>query len=1795
METAVGGDTQCAIYKDNYIPKFENTTASYKEWRKRITLYGRRMKQQNRSTEVGLNVLSTLTGASWRQCEDLSLDLLEKENGLDVILTRLDKQWQYDEKVEMPETFEKYFFKMNRQPGQTLLAYCTESAQALRELTKYEVKIPDEVAGWLLLRRSGLTKEQKQLVQTTVGVKLKVAEVEKALYTILGQDHVSIPSGQRQSKFHGGRRWRNERVQYADDEDETWNDEEAYAAYDASLEANDDYGDNWNDDSPEWGYYTGDYDFDAEAAYYNDETQDDSLFDVEAYDVAFATYVDAKKKMNALRSARGFWPVVAVPGDSVPTNSVQVMSQRPFHPSSGSKSKGKHHKGKGKGSSKSSNVSKGKGTAKQRSQSFMEQMCVRCGQYGHSVATCPTKSTSSSSHVNKKRPADDSGMVAMAMPAEPFSNDHWITRDPDACIQDGGASTFLVGSEYLLRYLKWLEHIGFDVQAIPFKRTDKPFKFGGDGEGRAKWMAQLPVNLGGKVGRIQCHVIFGSTPMLLGRPILEMMDAVVDFGNWRMKLMDGNWQSIRKGRHGAMLLRLAEGVTCPQQLADPVFDLINEEDDHDEVEKFDDYLEDMKARGRYASLTGVINDYVRSVQNELEEQQEQVHVVDDPESRVMHPKEVEKIIRLGTQQDKENQNEVRGIVMMARRNAPSRQKVVWEVYSGEGQLSKEVSRQGAKVERFGLATGWDFSIASHRRALLDRARDEEPDEIFMSPRCTLWSPMQNINIHSEEDAEILQELRERDHETHLKMCRRLYLNQVQKGNHAHIEHPERSKAWSTKAFRDLPGYHMVFDQCMYGTMTIDNDGLPALVRKATGLRTTKRAMAVRMQKRCDKSHAHQPLEGNIPGTGISRCRAAENYGVELARHFAAGIMADEGLVEQVYMGEEETDEQTGVLKKLAATHGEQAVRVAHRLHRNLGHPRTEVLLKILEEKNASEKVKKAVRDLKCTHCQNFAPKKTTSPSNLDRARDFNGAVQSDVLWLEIGSKKKRLAILSMVDEATRFMAARIVADETAKTLTTAIERAWIRDYGPMKVLKVDEASAWGSDVAAQWSENHSIELVISPGQSHSRTSIVERRHQLLRRALQIYMEDNKVEGLEGLREALTWVVPSINQFTFVNGYSPTQLALGSQPHVPGLLTDERTQPQQLSEESMVREKLNRRSQGQIACAKADVDVKLRRALLRQFRGQEEDLNAGERCLYWREANNRFHTIRWKGPATVVAVQRDPDSGQVACYWLAHGTVLIRAGKQHVKRLLDQEGRMASPSEALEGLRQRRVVRVLDLPQLNRRSLEELDPEDEEEDLTEEKPASPTHQLQHVQQVPSSEAQEQELQDQPANEESGTQLQESTPQQPELPSQPSADNSGEIVDTSLPPIPDDEFESAEENEEWLDKFMEADHTKTFEDAPNDPSFAVPTTSETFEQKRKRQALQETVWLRSRQSRSEDSPDRQEGDQQRKKMRIDDVEIGLIALHEKNESGQQNLILPDGWTYDKDRNEFVLGNTEDFWTVEEGFLVRNHVVSREETFQWDRDMVATCPVKIEDLQPYKITVNNENPESMMVEKLNTTSRNFGRDPWLGATVFPLRKSKARAWNMPCVNMDKKVRNIKGKEISFKEESKISEEVFLSTLPIKKKKDNAADLRESKMTLEDRLNLMEGKKAELASIFENGVWHLEASPETVDASRIMKARFVLKWANDGKGNLKAKARLVLQGFSDPDLLSGKLETSSPTLNRSSRQVMLSIMSILGWSAAVADVSTAFLQGDPQQRELWARLPKDVHVRYWTFQQVL
>jgi len=82
-------------------------------------------------------------------------------------------------------------------------------------------------------------------------------------------------------------------------------------------------------------------------------------------------------------------------------------------------------------------------------------------------------------------------------------------------------------------------------------------------------------------------------------------------------------------------------------------------------------------------------------------------------------------------------------------------------------------------------------------------------------------------------------------------------------------------------------------------------------------------------------------------------------------------------------------------------------------------------------------------------------------------------------------------------------------------------------------------------------------------------------------------------------------------------------------------------------------------------------------------------------------------------------------------------------------------------------------------------------------------------------------------------------------------------------------------------------------------------------------------------------------------------------------------------------------------------------------------------------------------------------------------------------------------------------------------------------------------------------------------------------------LKWSKNANGTPRAKARLVVRGFNDIDGLNGELPTASPTTSRLSRSLLLSISSCLHWKAWAADIATAFLQGLPQERSLWLKLP--------------
>ena len=262
----------------------------------------------------------------------------------------------------------------------------------------------------------------------------------------------------------------------------------------------------------------------------------------------------------------------------------------------------------------------------------------------------------------------------------------------------------------------------------------------------------------------------------------------------------------------------------------------------------------------------------------------------------------------------------------------------------------------------------------------------------------------------------------------------------------------------------------------------------------------------------------------------------------------------------------------------------------------------------------------------------------------------------------------------------------------------------------------DEGRGWCSDNFAEWCGNHSVEHLVAPGEAHNRLGVVERRHAVLRKAVEIYMTDLNLDDIDGLRQALTYVIPQANAQPTVAGFSPTQWVLGFQPNAPGQLSAEGLNPTHVDGSDNFAKVLHRRAAAKSALAQADIDRKLQRALLRKYEGTNQPLEPGQLCYYWRDARaGDLVKIRWLGPARVVMREAKED-GTPTLYWLARNTQLIRCAPHHVRpdfRAAETSiGDIREAMKEVTKLKSGGVTRYLDLRAANKRHIDDVDTDEE---------------------------------------------------------------------------------------------------------------------------------------------------------------------------------------------------------------------------------------------------------------------------------------------------------------------------------------------------------------------------------------------------------------------------------------------------------------------------------------------------
>ncbi|CAL1130755.1 unnamed protein product [Cladocopium goreaui] len=101
-----------------------------------------------------------------------------------------------------------------------------------------------------------------------------------------------------------------------------------------------------------------------------------------------------------------------------------------------------------------------------------------------------------------------------------------------------------------------------------------------------------------------------------------------------------------------------------------------------------------------------------------------------------------------------------------------------------------------------------------------------------------------------------------------------------------------------------------------------------------------------------------------------------------------------------------------------------------------------------------------------------------------------------------------------------------------------------------------------------------------------------------------------------------------------------------------------------------------------------------------------------------------------------------------------------------------------------------------------------------------------------------------------------------------------------------------------------------------------------------------------------------------------------------------------------------------------------------------------------------------------------------------------------------------------------------------------------------------------------------------------KSLNPDQILRSRWVLTWknveANDqAPAHKKAKARLVVLGYQDPQLTS--VARDSPTLTKEGRNTILQLVASCQWDLISLDIKTAFLRGKADEQNPLAMEPPD------------
>ena len=377
---------------------------------------------------------------------------------------------------------------------------------------------------------------------------------------------------------------------------------------------------------------------------------------------------------------------------------------------------------------------------------------------------------------------------------------------------------------------------------------------------------------------------------------------------------------------------------------------------------------------------------------------------------------------------------------------------------------------------------------------------------------------------------------------------------------------------------------------------------------------------------------------------------------------------EEEKVDQVQKKEEERERKWNNLPR------ELKLAIA-RVHQNLGHARTEDMLRALRISRASETAIKACRLFKCKECPRVIPPKIPRPSKLPIVDEFGVMLGMDV-FEDKDADKNSWTWLNIVDQGTNFQVCILLPEvnknPNSKQILEAFEVGWCNFAGmPERGLIVDRAKGF-LGLLAEHMANEGCIFEVAAKASPWQLASVERAGGTWKSMFRRLVWSKQVAGRDDVLLATGAVNAARNSLTRKSGFSPQQWVLGKSIRLPSDLMDD----SEISRIGAMAASMNpgtrfhRKNELRMAAREAYMKVAhseaLKRAELRQVRPSRGPFHVGQFVFFYDQADAYPGPQHWRGIARVVGHEGS------RTVWLSHRGMLIAASPEHLSHANQDE-------------------------------------------------------------------------------------------------------------------------------------------------------------------------------------------------------------------------------------------------------------------------------------------------------------------------------------------------------------------------------------------------------------------------------------------------------------------------------------------------------------------------------------------